>query len=1602
MPGTVRIANADISFSANTAGYTRGTSQIIAANANVARSYGGLIAAGQRFTQSIQASLIATLAYAAGVNALRSLLQGSSRAFIENETGLTAVRKTADLTADETEILGRNFDRLLTSASALGRPLPVIRRQLLGIAEVAGQMNIQGTPAITAFTEAVALMTLTTDLDGRRAAEVLGILIANTDATAESTLGLVSAITRLGNINRGGEGAILALAQRLAQATGQFNLAAQDLLAVAATLGHAGLEPEISGTAVGRTFQSLQRAAVEAIQGDESRLREIARNLSDDYGSLDERIQLLLKTIRDGDFIGGLRFLLEAFSNAGEFGGNVINALFGSDPQRALRVIATLARHQERLGRNTRESRIEIVAQNAVIREAGLFAENTAARLVTVLERFRTQGIRLGGFLTAAFVDAAEAALDYQGALSGVGFALTAVLGARRVQAFRRGSAEILKQDRELQTKLLRSQTLQQDAIYRARQRISVGGFAAPRQLEQSRRTLIRETGALAKTQERLVVVNQSLNRVLSVGGRITRGLGLAYAALGGPVGIALLAVSGLAFWLSRVNEEASAARDELDGVIAAAERLIQQQNQSNLSATGIQIANLGEQRVKLIEREIDLLHQRENIENLLRNAGLGENIIQRELAAFDDRAFTPLANDIDRIDALLESLRKNLAAAGAAGTKAGNDIATSFERLDLSLETSATRVRDFGRDLLRQANRDKGDTRLELDLIGASKQQALILQQGSQIQRQLESRRQLSRDELEAASAQAGRAGELEKQAQAIAARHSLETAIGKQAQRQLAAAMKNRIQADKQLTIAEQRVAREQLLLPILEEELVARAALNAAESVRVQRLQEIHDAQSRPLSIGAVDDSGFRNLESSLRQRLEGVLQELDLGRRLADLGEVEIATTRAGDEFDTEVLIERTRLTEELGRTLANLEEIDRRVIQAKVAFSEAEGDDLDLIHDSIIALLGQTAALEDNQSALEGDLAVLVRHDDALAAVRESYVAAVKAQAEFTQGVRESAVEQRALEEGLRQRADLLNARVGPIFPEPAADVVGEEIQALQRQLEASRQETAARLESSGLSPVEIARRNDLLTRQVAVTERQNQLNDAAAVAGRKLAQAKRQLEAVETDLIAAENEGNESLRQRRVQLEAQVPILARAAANRVAEAEGYRGSIGQIRALNEALADEVAQRVAVTEAARFQADQQRREISYLRELSAARRAASIETGEAEKFLDNLRRQTVVRERDANQRRELAQLSDREAASRQAELEVLNNYQDQVYEFTQRQSQAEVRAEDARGRLADVTAELNLELTDNVKASQQLQLELEKQIQGHIAAALAAGLEVETLEKLLPLIQDIASGRGASAGANFLGPLERLRQEAEQIDVLLSAAQDGVDAFTARFVEAFGGPIADGIRTFSTEFADGLVEGNLKFDELIENMLKGIAKAVLQALILRAVFAGIGALGGGGIGQSGSLALIRHEGGTGSSGPPYRSLKSPLRAREKLAVILDDEEVLTSRDPRHRWNFRGSSFEAMQSWVSRLPKYHGGGMGGAQGGGRGSSAGGGGRELPVRVELINQGTPQEVTETKAFITEEDIVLRVVTKDLSRNGSITRVVQQMARG
>ena len=736
----IRVGGAFVTLSAETGRYTAGLGRATAANASLRSSYAGLAQplAGQsvlvqRFGASLQSSIIATVAYAAGVNALRLAVSGSFGAFVDYDAALIRVAKTSDITGPALARLGERLQDINTLPEGGRRALPILRRDLLEIAEAVGQFGVRGVENITRVTRAAAALQVSSNLSGRDAAQSLVRYIRVTGQGIERTDALASAFTALGNNTAATEAEIAHFAQTIAQqvrATG--GLTDELILGTAASFAEVGARAESASTVIGRTTDLINRLA-----SSDAGVRQL-RLLGDAAGFSQDAIAELTQELQSGQagpeaYSRGLLLIIRALNRlpaAAEPGqltrGGLLELIFGESNVRIRGNLNLLAQGLQRTEQNVRTANDALISADEHFREAARAAEGFGARFSVVGRAIERQGTTVGSFLVPALIELAEAyrAIEVAGVSAAVAFGVGRIRA--RTAARREETAATLAQlaaERDASTVAVGRARVGRvratEALTLARENSRLAGLgvtgsstvaqataAETRQLRRKEAALSR----LTREQVRATTAQNALNLATRQGSRLARAGAASLAFLGGPVGIitGLLTVGVLAWaaWGGAAEDASRTVLERLEGV-----------------ADSIEDANLGladRLRRDLDDAQgllVDYLEVRVNIARDLRRqfgTGISESGIQRLLdrgGGLGDQ-FGARANreNVARIERVIAVLQRRLTEAGKAGEAAGAQISISIDRSTSSLlagQRAALGFRDRLRDALRTAGEE-------------------------------------------------------------------------------------------------------------------------------------------------------------------------------------------------------------------------------------------------------------------------------------------------------------------------------------------------------------------------------------------------------------------------------------------------------------------------------------------------------------------------------------------------------------------------------------------------------------------------------------------------------------------------------------------------------------------------------------------------------------------------------------------------------------------------------------------------------------------------------------------------------------------------------
>jgi len=235
-------------------------------------------------------------------------------------------------------------------------------------------------------------------------------------------------------------------------------------------------------------------------------------------------------------------------------------------------------------------------------------------------------------------------------------------------------------------------------------------------------------------------------------------------------------------------------------------------------------------------------------------------------------------------------------------------------------------------------------------------------------------------------------------------------------------------------------------------------------------------------------------------------------------------------------------------------------------------------------------------------------------------------------------------------------------------------------------------------------------------------------------------------------------------------------------------------------------------------------------------------------------------------------------------------------------------------------------------------------------------------------------------------------VERRRQAAEEVLANSTRWQDGVLRALDRYNDGAtnAAKVAENATTRALNNMQGALDqfvqtGQLRFGDLARSILIDLTRIAAHRAF-GSLFGGL--FGGGGTGSliaaqtgfaggvggvlSGAEFALFHSGGLVGGAAPQRRRVAPaafigarryhaggLAGDEVPAILRRGEEVLPSNHPRHRNNGGGGS---------------------------------------VRIEIINEGAPQQVTHAGTQTDMEGMVIRIVTEDIQRGGRIPNTMQR----
>ncbi|MDO5398216.1 MAG: phage tail tape measure protein [bacterium] len=178
----------------------------------------------------------------------------AAKAAMDYETAFTGVKKTVDGTPEQLEAVNNEIRQM-------AKTTPVSAAGLADIAAAGGQLGV-GVDNIAKFTKTIAALNVSTNLKGEEGAKVMAQMMNVTGDSIDNVDRASSAIVALGNNTATTEADIAHMALRMGKFGNTVRMNTPQVLGYSAALASAGIEAQLGGSAIGRTWLDIESAVV--------------------------------------------------------------------------------------------------------------------------------------------------------------------------------------------------------------------------------------------------------------------------------------------------------------------------------------------------------------------------------------------------------------------------------------------------------------------------------------------------------------------------------------------------------------------------------------------------------------------------------------------------------------------------------------------------------------------------------------------------------------------------------------------------------------------------------------------------------------------------------------------------------------------------------------------------------------------------------------------------------------------------------------------------------------------------------------------------------------------------------------------------------------------------------------------------------------------------------------------------------------------------------------------------------------------------------------------------------------------------------------------
>lgn len=243
----------------------------------------------------------------------------------EFEKNLIGVGKTTNITGTELQAMGADIDEL-------SKRMPVSVDNMLALAQSAGQLGVKGSDNIVKFTETMAKLERTTDIAGDQGAQSIARILNVTGEGIDTVDKFGSVIVALGNNSAATEGQIVRITTEVARSAAQFGIGSTEAAAMGAAMASLGVRAEAGGSAIGRTFQTIN----DIVQKGGDELDAFGRK----FGFAGDEFA---KAFAE-DKVAAFNMFLEGVANQGANAGTALDSI-GLGGQEIAKVIPVIAQN---------------------------------------------------------------------------------------------------------------------------------------------------------------------------------------------------------------------------------------------------------------------------------------------------------------------------------------------------------------------------------------------------------------------------------------------------------------------------------------------------------------------------------------------------------------------------------------------------------------------------------------------------------------------------------------------------------------------------------------------------------------------------------------------------------------------------------------------------------------------------------------------------------------------------------------------------------------------------------------------------------------------------------------------------------------------------------------------------------------------------------------------------------------------------------------------------------------------------------------------------------------------------------------------------------